>query len=633
MPDDFQLQSTFSRYIKSLYTDDGLTFFTWGTKAYPQRSPIPNDKHDRVYFLSGGLVGVTASSRQTNGGTPGQQYMAGVPQPKTLSVAKVDNATPDDVVKYKHTFYWEANGNKYQETEISQASGDHFEYTSIPAKEYETEDVTDGDGNTTTGIVWKTPASAVPVVMIEGIEDNDVVKFTLYGGDSVHVNDTTGLRGGATVKMELKNKVFGVTVGGETKESEVLVDCDITLDINWSEEDTRAYVVTYVNLWGEEGPPSDPVIERFTATERPQISGWGTMTENYRAISAVRIYRTATGTSGTQFFFVDEVGPDENTPYVDERPDYELGEELPSEGWYPPEGGQDILESMPNGILVSSKGSTLNFSHAYLPHAWNPLDSIDLGRPIVAMKSHESGLVAVTDSGPFLISGVSPDAMTATKMSVPHAALNSYAITRAGQGVIYASHDGLVMVSGATGSIQASMKLWTRADWDSLVGDQGANIALAAHDGKVIIFGDPGGAYVVDVDEAGGALSRCDDLGQAAFVLPNTDRVYFAKSNIISMFQGSTTEQRRFYWQSKLFKLSKPTNFSIIEVDCDGEVLVTVWADEGSAYSFTATGYTKQRLPSGFMARDWSVTLNSQADDAVVRSVTLANSRRELANV
>lgn len=73
--------------------------------------------------------------------------------------------------------------------------------------------------------------------------------------------------------------------------------------------EARAYVYTYVNTWGEEGPPSPPLFltdvpENGTVKLQVKLPAW----EPYRycARPTIRVYRTATGTS-TDFMFVDEV--------------------------------------------------------------------------------------------------------------------------------------------------------------------------------------------------------------------------------------------------------------------------------------------------------------------------------------
>lgn len=80
--------------------------------------------------------------------------------------------------------------------------------------------------------------------------------------------------------------------------------------------ETRAYVYTYVTAWGEEGQPSDPtLVDLYPASQTVTLTFGTVPTGNYN-LATIRIYRTAVGTSGTNYYFVDEV-PVASAAYTD----------------------------------------------------------------------------------------------------------------------------------------------------------------------------------------------------------------------------------------------------------------------------------------------------------------------------
>ena len=611
MPGD-ALIGAMSNTVRDLYTANGLTYFTWTTDAFPQPSPIPDDAQDRVYYLDGGNLMVTMESSATpTGGEPLTSWKAGVPKPEdpVITLMETVNSLPNGIVDVRHTFYWEAGGVEYQKETVYPSvanNGKIFDYSGLPVKAYSV----DTEGKTQ----WDTPASAVPVIKVEWMREDGSAAFTLYAGSAVHPNTTMGLSSGLSIEHSVNEL--------DSHDGSVIA-VSMLATVSWAETDTRAYLVTAVNQWGEEGAPSDPVVIRKSDAQNPVIQYPTLNSAGYREIKEIRVYRSATGSSRTAFFYV---GSFISGSFTDAVSDDELTEELPSEGWYAPPSGLGLLELMPNGIMVAAKGDTLYFSSPYLPHAWNPLDAISFGHTIKAMKAHESGLVAVTTTGPYLVAGMSPDAMTQMKLSVTQAAVSARGICRAGRGVVYASHDGLVMVAGATASIQESQRFWTRGDWSKETAGFLGSIVLAAHDGKVIAHWQGREALVIDMDESG-SLSRSDYLGASSFVLPQTDGLYFGRGASIYEFQAYGV--RQYEWRSKIFTMPQPTNFAVIEVDADGTVEVTVEPEGYSAFTFTATDYGKYTLPAGFMARRWSLTLKG---NGVVRNLTLATSRMELAN-
>ena len=117
----------------------------------------------------------------------------------------------------------------------------------------------------------------------------------------------------------------------------------------------RATSLTFVNDLGEESAPSLPssTILRpdgvSVAVTTPTGEPTGISGDYF--ITTKRIYRAATGSTGTAFRFVAEI-PLSQATYTDTLTDSELGEVLPSDIWaLPPSDLRGIL-ALPNGVMV-----------------------------------------------------------------------------------------------------------------------------------------------------------------------------------------------------------------------------------------------------------------------------------------
>ena len=151
--------------------------------------------------------------------------------------------------------------------------------------------------------------------------------------------------------------------------------------------ETRNYVYTYVNSFGEEGPPSDPIPLDIDGDEgatvdvtipgAPLAAGWD--------IVAVRLYRVGTGfdTTGTEdhfgeFFFVLEtpIAASQITVQDSVRSDL-LGEPVQTRFFEPPPANLKNITALPDGTLCGSVGSKLWFSEPWNFHAWPCVHDLD----------------------------------------------------------------------------------------------------------------------------------------------------------------------------------------------------------------------------------------------------------------
>lgn len=293
-----------------------------------------------------------------------------------------------------------------------------------------------------------------------------------------------------------------------------------------------SYVVTYKNDQSEESAPSfasatvlrpDGIaITVTTPTDVPTgiDSSWHIETKS--------IYRSVSGATGVIFRFVAEI-PLSQAEFVDNIPDTELGDELESEGWaLPPVGMRGIL-ALPNGTMAGFVDNQVCLSAQNRPHAWPLANRYTIDAPVVAIGNIDTTLVIGSQSFPYLAIGTTPGEYSMTKLEVPQACVSKRSLAYlTGFGVIFASPDGIIAISG-NGSVQnLTSGVFTRKQWQALVPE---SILGIAHDDVYHFFydNDPVGPLVFTPFDVG-AYGPLEDGGFAEVTL-GTDGSVSAESN------------------------------------------------------------------------------------------------------
>lgn len=248
----------------------------------------------------------------------------------------------------------------------------------------------------------------------------------------------------------------------------------------------RGYVYTWVTEYGEEGPPSPPVVVNGWSNAIWTINCFQPMPENMgvdyvdpvdgltkqaiRNITKTRIWRTISDRAGQgTYFFVAEI-PVTQAIYVDILEDdvVALGEQLTSLYWYaPPEDMQAILP-FPNGISVGFRKNEIWFSEAYRPHAWPPGYVITTEFPIVGIGVCGQAVIACTQGTPYVANGVNPSSMALTKINLPEPCLHRGSIVTTDTTVLYISENGLIQISQSGAGDNMTEGWISREKWQKL---------------------------------------------------------------------------------------------------------------------------------------------------------------------
>lgn len=453
---------------------------------------------------------------------------------------------------------------------------------------------------------------------------------------------------------------------------------------------TRLYVYTYVTEFGEESEPT-PVSNEVLWEPGQTVTLSGFAAEGAaRGVTHQRIYRSQTGPSGTQLYFIAEraVSTGDYTDNVDSD---DIQEVLPSLNWNQPPDELEGLTALPNGMMAGFVGKTLYLCEPYRPHAWPEIYSLTTDYNIVGLGAFGSSLAVVTEGNPYIVSGTAPESMIMEKLELNLPCINARGIQDLGYAVAYPSYDGLVVVSSG-GARVATEELFSRDQWQRV---NPYAFASGQFDGRYFasyqyldMSGDEKtGTFIIDLSGEQPFIIRTSVVTRSFYFEIESGSLFYLKGGQVFEWDARSEPNTVQTWRSKQFVMPRPTSFTAIMVEAD-DVLTEdeIAALEASAQDimdenealFTGSGtlggdlngsalnaydvngdelqvvptinrtlsvnvyadgklvatigkYNRMaRLPSGFKARYWEIEVTG---DMPVSQVSLASSGRELAMV
>jgi len=453
---------------------------------------------------------------------------------------------------------------------------------------------------------------------------------------------------------------------------------------------TRLYCYTFVTAYGEESEPC-PISNSidWKPGNTVTLSGFASAPGG-RNITKQRIYRTQTGQSGTQFYFIAERAAS-NTNYSDTVAVDAFAEPLPSLDYNTPPDTLEGLIALPNGMMAAYVGRDLYFSEPWQPHAWPEKYVQTCDAPIMGLGSIGDTIVITTASKPYVAQGAHPAVVQMKKLEANLPCINKRSVADLGFALVYASHEGLVAVDGAGQPRLVTELLFNRDDWlkyspSTMIAGQLAGRYLAFYD-TVIEEDEAYGALIIDVGVSP-YLIRNDARAFATFYQVDTGALYYQATGTDDVFRLDAPGAARetMYWASREFDLNTPDNLGVVLVRAttalsgteqealdalitaillanatmlssgsiggdlgvgylgeyalgddmleeppspSGVLTVGIIADGVRRAQITVTN-KPQKLPSGFKATKWEIDV---AGDQQVREIILARTMEELKSV
>lgn len=603
---------------ESIYTDDGIEFFSWPGDVNAARSPIAQDLYNRLYYTNGTAFSVTSRDQmETWGGQPMTSFLVGVPRPTVApSLSAVPSPQPANE-NWTASFFYESAGTKYQAANVALTAGTVAQTWTFPVP----------------AIASDTPGSAVPQVELIGMNSSTgVQEFDAYSSTSSFTGSTPNAADW-TLTLTISGTTGTLTLAASSQQG--------------ANQETLAYVYTYVNDYEEEGPPSDATL--VTHEIGLEVDVTVTLDESilaagYNPIGEIRVYRTPSGSSTANYFYAGSIYPtysltSDPTTFVlkDTVLSADLGEELASNNYYPPPPGLVGLGSLPNGILYGWLDNALYFCNAYMPWAWNPANVLTFPNAIVGALPIGGGLVISTTASPFVVSGLTPDAMSAAALNISQSGISKWSFANVGGQAMYASQEGIVVIQGVFGSLEYSDRFFTRDVWKQRYSAGFAHMRFAAWDGRLVVWSDNDSftPFMIRFEEAGGQMTDLPGFSaQGSFVSPITDGFYYLIGDTVYDFNEG--DPQTAIWTSREMVLPHPTNFGAAEVICTGQWVFTLYADNDDGVFVQRfqtelnAGGTRFRLPGGYKSRRWQVSLIGSGELTELR---IAESMRELGDI
>ena len=333
---------------------------------------------------------------------------------------------------------------------------------------------------------------------------------------------------------------------------------------------TRAYVYTYVTVYGEEGPPSNPTTANGVDGEVWQISNMLTGPDDgkRRLLAKKNIYRTVPSETGTaEFHYVGSVGIG-TTVYFDRARDSAIAQNnlLESTNWFPPPEGLKGLIAHPNGFFVGYTDRDIHMSVPYRPHAWDPDYSVSTLGDVVGFGVFGNTVVVCTTSFPYMLTGINPAAMVMTQHDTPEPCLSRYGIVSMPFGVYYPGPNGLMLVS-PQGVSTATQQLMTKEEWQNryqvktfdAAQYQSQYVALYTPSKGIMFAPDEPIAALIDIDLASGTYEP--DQADSIFTDDYSGKTYLLSNCEMYEWNPVSGAPLEFDWTSMEFDASDPVNF------------------------------------------------------------------------
>jgi hypothetical protein len=385
--------------------------------------------------------------------------------------------------------------------------------------------------------------------------------------------------------------------------------------------ESRFYVVTYVGRYGEEGPPSPVSGEvELQPGQTVMLSALPAPPSAPYSVTKLRIYRTNTVGTDAVFQMVGEVGAGTSV-FHDVVLSADLKEAMQSEQWDMLPGDAVGLTALPNGVFCAFRNNELLFSEPGLPHAW-PVDyrrSVDFD--IVGLGAMGTEVFVGTKGTCYVVSGTDPAGYAVTSIPAPHSCVSKRSIVGIGDIVVYASEEGLVLVS-RQGATLLTEQMFSREEWSKYTPAElrawrwGRFYLAAYRDGtKTSMFAiDP-------LRPEDGVVFHDGFMITAGYTDVEEEQVYFATAGQLVRWGGG--DKTYYDWCSRPFSLASPEPIRVARVLADTYPVQVRIHRDGVEQAFVEVNNARpRRLPGARLGREYviQVSANTRVKDIVVAS-------------
>jgi hypothetical protein len=396
---------------------------------------------------------------------------------------------------------------------------------------------------------------------------------------------------------------------------------------------SSSYYYTYVVGMGsggdQESAPSSPtgvfdVLDGqsvlLTGFDSPSILGV--------SAKAYRLYRTVPGFSSSSFFFVAEIAGGASS-WTDDTSDAEISTEtLATDGWDMPGDDASGMILTPNGIYAMHRENEILLSEPFIPYAYPDKYRMTTQDNIVGLGFLDSAIVALTVGRPVILSGSTPESMSMQPLAFEQSCVSKRSVVSTPYGVMYASPDGLCLISSA-GPKVVTRHVFTKSQWRDLCPE--AIIGACHEDKYYAFFAGSSSGFIYDFSSEDVVMLELGGPVYAAFLDVRSDSLFVNVGGSVRPF-NSGTSPLTMRWRSAEFFTSVLVLPAVLRVSWDmsqpGPVTVRMYAHEQLRHIVAVSSVDPVRLPIVGRAENcWTLEIESAA---AVYDVRVSSSIEEL---
>jgi hypothetical protein len=304
-----------------------------------------------------------------------------------------------------------------------------------------------------------------------------------------------------------------------------------------------------------------------------------------------------------------------------------------SDNYSPPPTGLEGIIAINDGMLAGFVGNLLYLTVPGEPHAWPEEYAITLEAPIVGLAAVLGNIVVLTESYPYLVAGSTPAVMSVSRLDTLYPCLSRRSIVNMNYGVVYATHEGLAVFSGSSGTQLITRTMFNSDTWNTEI-DPSTIVATFYRD--QYFASHSGGAFTFEFDrETGGSFVDCDQIFTAPFFDTLTNSLYYVTGTdgIVYRWDDLTQDPQTLRWKSKVMILQDYTNLGAARVVADynsGSVVFRMYVNKVLFFTKTLTDDKPFRLPTGYRTDTYEFEVET---DRRVRSIHVAETMTGLKQI
>jgi len=396
------------------------------------------------------------------------------------------------------------------------------------------------------------------------------------------------------------------------------------------DDEERFYAYCYLSSHDELGPPQVSAMvtckpgATFTISNlAAPPSGLG----EARDIDRIRIFRTAVGDTGAEFFFLKDIAVATSTT------DAALpvgSDTMPSKNYAMPPAELKNLASLWNGMAAGITGDAVRYCEQFKMHAWPVRYETLCPETPVALAVFQKNLLILTTGRPRLVYGSSPEAMDDAPVEFIAACVAPQSVVSFGHGACWATSDGLayVGVNGSPRLLTAGVMLLD--DWKLL---NPASIVGCQYNGWYFGFYDSGAGvlkgFCLDPLQPEKGIYFLSTGYKAAFFDSLSEEMYVLDGLNIKKWNAGASNMTVTH-KSKVFRTPKPVNMCLAKVIADDfPCTFKLYADDRPVWTKTVTSQDEFWMPDGYTAENFQIEASTALD---ITGIIIADNLQDLAS-